>query len=471
MNNVLRLANYDRDTFFDLLYGVLRIRNWGWNYTPASRGFNAVGLPQGARGGYTSYNPITETFEMATFDCDIRGVVQQLENFLEDAAAWHDDRQTDQSIWLEWITNTEEGRRSLLFGGKWDWQSMANSWPMLYNNNWLPRLAIMRHPLWESVSIDSVTETTLDTLGDIVTFTDVPGRVPARIYQTKFAGVAGSGLLETVWAGIRPDYEGSGSFVSVWECESTAVAGGMSWFWSGAEMTNVVSATSSNGYYAKCDFSTGGTTMTKRLSITLDDVVGANYDHFIGDYLVLARACVSAGEVAIQMGYGYYDTPVLPWGPVVNITDTTFQLYELGTVSIPPPGPWHDDVFTTTLAEQCKRFEIDIQAEQIDTGDLWIDCLVLVPAKHFLKMEQVWVQESTDKDAVAIVRENEDVFGVTRADDVAIRAAVTTAQNWYLPQGDSFIVVVAQRDGNCTIADEITLEMKYYPRWLSYEDS
>src|SRR5512139_920805 len=117
----LRLVNDDETEQMDLLHGPLRVTNWGWTTQPSSLKQRERALPFGNQAASVGYGSVIESLTLTAMGCQdaIRDAIHDLETFLENAAAHHDDPLVYSPQWLEWITPGEQPKRSLLTGGTW----------------------------------------------------------------------------------------------------------------------------------------------------------------------------------------------------------------------------------------------------------------------------------------------------------------------------------------------------------------
>lgn len=482
----LRLINDDASEVIDLLHGPLRVYNWGWSPKFTSLRQRGVNLPFGYQTTSVGYGAVTETFSLSVEGCadDIRDRVAEVERFLEGAAAHMDDPLVENAHWLEWSAGGEDPKRSLVTGGAVSPLSGVGHWPMLSDEQLRLTLALTRHPLWENATATtpSIIVASTSSVGGVIPFTNTPGRAPARIGHMMIrddgAGIYGGAdaPITKLWLGFRPEYEGLTNFVPVWECESTAIAGGHSTIIDVADTANTAySATYHNGYGVTTTFA--DTVMEERISIAVHDVAGnvaANYPDFTGRYLVLARCWVSDDSAIIQMRYGYDETGArIACDPIV--VDHTAAMYvELGTVQIPTPGLWPFR-YPVSTADQVGAFTIWLYSQNVAATSMTVDALVLIPADYFVKLEGATVMYDADptvEDVTVLSTLPDDrVFAVGGQYDGHIRTSVAASANqWYAPVGDSVLVVAGEQAAVQDINDDLDLTIDWYPRWQSYRD-
>lgn len=481
----LFLTNNDGSEIINLLSGVLKVTNWGWDTQPTALQQRITQLPFGIQASSLGYPQVVETLAVMASGCqdDIRDAIRQLEEFLENAKAYMDDPVYHDPHWLQWQSEGEDEKRSLICGGTWQWvHSPPSSWPMIDGDKLLLRLAMTRHPLWEDVNYASNWSVTdgLSSVGGTLSF-NTDGRVPARIAATEMSCddvSVYSDAITTLWMGFRPKYWGLSSFNPVWECESTA-NGGYSTL--DVDTADNADGTSSSGFHALTTFA--DTDMDRRLYInvyTVNGLTRADAADFAGRYLVLCRCWIgSAGQSAtIQMKSGYGPTPLATLTvhePIV--IDHSDALYvEMGQIQIPPPGIWDSTlgITGTTTDDQCSDFTIELWAQSIDADTMAWDTLVLIPCDYFVKVEDAYLYYLAGDFNMAIIRNpDERLFAYNHVDtggNYAIRSATVAANQWYIPPGDSLLVVAAQRADEQVIADDLTGVFAYYPRWTSYRE-
>ena len=486
----LMLTNDDGSEVIDLLHGPLRVYNWGWSPKFTSLRQRAVNLPFGYQTTSVGYGAVTETFSLSVEGCadDIRDRVAQLERFLEGAAAHMDDPLVENAHWLEWSSGGEEAKRSLVTGGAVSALSGVGHWPMLSDERLNLTLALTRHPLWENATKTNISQDSTWTIGGQWPINNIPGRVPARLWQTIFSDDTGlySGVddfIQTIWAGFRPEYRGLTNFRARWECESTAVggdSGAVIGYLDAGQSLDAADATATNGQ--KCRTTFTDTVLQDRLFIDVYTVNGSavlNSSHFAGRYLVLARCKIDDDTKAahLQMRYGYKGSSILTSCDPVTVTNEKWLFRELGTIQIPPIGLVPEGTYSDYDA-QCAAFAIVLYSQNTSATWMDIDCLVLVPADYFVKLEYANVEDvAGDTNHRTIAAVLPDDRAVAYEDDAntggtyRVLSSVSMSPNqWYLPIGDSVLVLAAQEDDVQVLEDYLDLTIAYYPRWQSYRD-
>lgn len=472
----LRLATYDQGTTYDLYAGTLRLSEGSWETrTPSARmEFKDVGF--GSQKTFKGYDRVTETFGLFGDDTvpNLLAAVNAIEAFQERCRRWHEDPCVDVSAWLEFNADGESARRSLIYDLALNYGQMTGASPLLDTARLTGRLAVVRHPLWESVSEDGYLTPTVSCLGGTLAIApSATCTAPGRIKALHLNGVSGSGPIYRVWAGIRNAYEGFGDFVSVWECElGTMTAGDATHKDTAIGGESGASPSGSSNNKATCTFA-GTATADKRLSLKVADVT-SHWQDQIGHYLVLCRCKVGAGTtVALQLrkgAAGMADADYEQNG-LAYVANTSWQLVELGEAQIPGSG-WrgahaNDDIVKST--------QLQLWAERVEgAGSLELDCLVLIPTTHFCKIEGAAIQYAGGMvpltyPATIYTDENDATTALAYlAAGTPAAMLKPTIRDWYLPVGGGLLVVAGERETQQVLADQVYPVMYVHKRWLSY---
>lgn len=220
-----------------------------------------------------------------------------------------------------------------------------------------------------------------------------------------------------------------------------------------------------------------------QVETSIDDisVVEVAATHFVGEYLVLARAKVASGSGDIDIGayFGYTGSAQMtPLGQPQSVTGTDWKLIPLGVASFPP----HRYLADVDTAWWMNNLGFDIYAELItgtaSTHNLHLDALILIPYKHNIFIDDCSVCRSSytidsgaseylyadldirisEADEIVVYAESESFTGV----DTGITESIT---NWVMPNEDCLLVVFAERDASHELADDFVITLKYYPRY------
>lgn len=453
MARVLRLADAAQSDTIDLLAGTFRLESGSWQLS--------------GEGTETMSLVATAASEKA-----VANAVQEFDELLKKAGEYHGDLVEGTSYWLEMNAATESARRSLLYGGQYRVQSGVGYGPLFEQYAGKMVLSLDHHPLWENTSYSTKTSSAL-AIGDPWVIAAIEGTEPARIRRTKITNTSASGWHYTYWLGLRPTYEGTTDFIARWELEDGTLGTDAS-----VDSTtdpNGASPGATAGKFVKVTFATA-TALTRRISVKVDDVIGAgtNYNHFHGEYQVLLRYQLSAaGTCGIEMRTGYATANLTNYracNPQYVTGTGGWYLQEMGTVTIPAEGGWYGQD-----ADYAKYFTIEFAAEQVSgTPNLYLDCLILVPTKHFAKIDncyveggvatdyaELWTHEDDSKTAISY-SSSKPIIDVSKED----------CDTWYLPRQGSVLVAVGARQNKAhTFADTVTLVLDYFPRYRSYRET
>jgi len=340
-------------------------------------------------------------------------------------------------------------------------------------------LTVVHHPYGERDSAVGASGTdSVSVIGGLVDYDVVMGDVPARMYYTHIDDLAAARVYRQFWMGFRSDLRAGGdaaNVASLWELEDGTpnVAGD-------SAVTTDATASPGGGGNTKvrCTFLTQ-TGWTERVSILMTDVTAAaNVGYQVGSYVVLLRAMVNQGAAQVQLRSGSGAGAVV-WreGPVVDISDTAWNIYNLGTVEWPtrnlhaaPTG-----LFAATYDQRDGMAiwaRVKPPAAVIPT-QFDMDCLILIPADEYF----VHVQ-SADVSATA-----DELYALVSPEDTPESVTVDGSSNWIqstnpiqtigegIPVGDGrlFIAIANDNDGTApAFGDVVDVELSTYPRWVYF---
>jgi hypothetical protein len=459
MTPTLKLVTADLSASIDLYNGTLKLIDGSWQTKTPSVRHDFKELMFGLTTTFQGYERVRETLGLlgVNTEANLRAAVNAIEAYQEQIRLWHNDPCQDTSIWLEVGSEGEEPRRALLYDLVLDYPAMlAGVNPLLPTAKLQAHLALTRHPLWESITNYGYSSGDIPALGGSWTLTPtVICTAPHRLNLCQIIPKAGSGPFYRVWAGIRETYEGFSHFLSNWECELGTRAGGA---------TQQASAGASSGYYVQA---TPTATATKYLTIKVADVSAFPLEQ-IGQYTLLCRCRVSSGEVAViaKSGASGMADADHRANEAAYVSNTSWRFAELGEIQIPISG-WrvgHADVNTI------RSTEIQLYAELVSGSGvtLDLDCLVLIPARHFIKIEETGINASYGY-AYIYVDENEaTTVLVNNAAGHTAPVMKQTIRDWYLPIAGGLSVWAAERAASQELTDIIRASVSEYPRWLSY---
>jgi len=445
MAQVLQIT--DGTTTIDLLTGNLQARVVGWNTT-------------------TSEEQVWETIDLvaATTAANVRTTKKQLDSLAQNARDYHKNQQNATGIFFKWQSEGESAKQALVYQIESEILAEAPATsPLLYPVNGVYlRVAILRHQSYESVSGDQTdSEANLSTLGGIWDIRSVigsaaMGTAPGRIKSLAITDCAPTpNVIQKLWMGIRPFYKGTSAFVALWEAESLF---GVS----------TPSATASAGNYGLCDL-TSTANEGLRGSIEIGNVVGSNYDHFVGKYLVLMRAKVDVAgtEVAVdirQFWQGSYSHA----GSTYIDGVTSWTLFPLGEVSFPPTGNRDSVASGSGAFDDCGFSVFALSAD--DTGELHIDCFILIPAEYLCVVEGCLINTTGSSPLYTLILytdPDDHQWGLGES-TLAQGGLQPTFENWEYPIDGGILVFAAQGSTGHVLSTTADLAITVTPRWKSY---
>lgn len=465
MANVLRLADVSQGTTVDLLAGTMQLLDGTWMTSGAGEAYDYTNTPYGAIPAFKNFDNVVETMDLLgnAASATIRAGTDAIEDILEGARLYHSNDLYDTSYWLEWNANGESAKRSLIYSGKLQYPLSTGVNQFIPHSRLLARLAIVRHPLWENTTATTITRANTSCSGGTWAVAGIPGTAPARpIFQA--SGRTGGGTIEQFWIGIRPLYEGSGSYNPVWPAEN-------------GQPNNPDTDTAVSGSVMDIGFTTT-TALTQRFYVSVEDVLGSNYNHMIGRYLVLARVKVNAADtvVGIQMrtGYATLASNQVPCAERFIDGKTKWHLIELGHFQIPGGGWYYGGA-----SDAARKSAIFLWAELLEgteiAGALQVDGFYLIPSEHFAYVgNAATVYSGGNTNPIKIVVQENDIT-LVEADfgGYPLLGLDVGVNDFYLPTGSSIITIAGQRnydnnDPAHNTADAVDLQLSYYPRWRSY---
>jgi len=320
-------------------------------------------------------------------------------------------------------------------------------------------LSLVRQPFWEATATTTTSAAALNCLGGTTSGAPmtVAGDVPARV--PLISVVCAASMLREWWLGFRSTRYGTlANFASVWDL-------GIAGITRDADTTRV--ANGEGGFMSQCTF-TAVATMLTRVTPVISDIT-ANTSDQRGKFHVLLRAKVSNNTTVchVQMKDGY--DGALSWRTqqgyqvIDGAVTTSFFLYPLGTVTIPPTRG-------LSSAPDFSTFAIGVNAARVSgAGTLDMDSLVLIPynegAIHAsapiptpgLALDNIYIY----------TREDEAIDGHTRAvvTTPPVDSLAIDCQNWGCPVGSTMCVFAAQEETAQVITDSVTLDISRYHRW------
>jgi len=411
---------------------------------------------------------------------DLATHVQALHEMQYWAGLYLADRMEQTPVWLHaQLYNESNERRALVYSiettfdtGWYEAESAYYEQSMMIaatRGPWEATAALADNGiLEESAGACLVMDYTYGANGDVV------GDIPARINKFEIAtayDVAALDQYDRFWVGLRSARRHSDLdlFVPVWECEAPDADLGID----AALVQDPDASPALPTGDTKITITPGTATWARRLTIDLGDVTrdfAANY----GRFLALLRAQISEGAWEAQLKFAYYGGVVAAEGPIVEIDELGWDIYEMGQHSIPLR-----DLHALPIAlipDQAEEFyQVQIWARRTaGEGTLDLDCIIMLPID-----EGYAVVKGADMDFdlpasnsayLAIGCSPEDTFQAvaTQPDYQGVQVVPQlTTGNFYLPPGDGRAYIVFAGPYVSKITDMISANVLWTPRWLS----
>lgn len=338
------------------------------------------------------------------------------------------------------------------------------------NGRSVSQLAITHRPLESAgtisysvanISLHGGTTNTLD--GGLTAISN--GTLPGRIAELRVNGDnANSGVIERLWVGIRPSGRGYSGFDPVIECED--------YFSLGTDAAVVADANASGGSAVQVTFATA-TAMSDRLQVQLGGAVSGDVRHYKGSYLVLCRYQVttSGTEVGLRLA-GRWDNlsderaKIQLATQYLSYTSGYYRVAELGILDIPPSLRPPANAYV-----RINEFKFQFEAERnAGSGNLRLDNIWLIPARHRLYIENLYLQAASTttayitQDGVGQMR-----FSTNAGAGTTLTSGEVAATNWQLPVDGGTFVFVGERADRHILTDQMALVQPIVaPRWMSY---
>ncbi len=432
------LSVTDGTTTVNLLAGNLKLTAAGWRTK-------------------TSKKKVWEKIELVSeaSDANIRAAKDDLDELAQATRDYHRNEKNADAVYFKWQSDGESDKQALVY----DIESeiIANdpmSSPLLGSDVVVLRIAIQRHPDYETTSATNDTSAGVSADGGTWAVGNAVGTTPQRISEFIIDTSDAAYAHQQIYVGIRPLYEGVGSFVALWEAEDGAMG-------SSKSADGTASGTGDNR--VNCDLTSTANDGYRGI-ITIDDVVGSNYNHFIGKYHILARMKVASGatNVLVELAqvwkgsHSYHGTTFIE-----GVTDWT--LFSLGTVSFPPGGDRGNIASDHADFAECG---FSIFANSVDdTGTLYLDCFYLVPAEHTLTILGTKIDTT---DPLTIYTDPDDQIWGLGESTLSQGGLQISPSNWRYPVGGGLMVVVAQADSAHLLSKTLDLSIDLVPRWKTF---
>lgn len=312
--------------------------------------------------------------------------------------------------------------------------------------------------------------TNVSTIGGTVALHDPGCSLSPRIDLTEVSGVSGSGPLDRVWMGIRPENVGVTDFEPVWQLGYSTL---------GTDATKVDDTEGIPPPYSKNSVAVSFTTTTanaERLSISVSDIIGGGLTdarHFFGRYLVLLRCKLSAAqEVAVQMRAGTGTINPYPSFEQKYINNTNYRYVPMGEIEIMPFMVHYGQGAPT--ADWPLNYGIEIWAERIGTATtLTMNCLVLIPSQHFCYAENNSIKlvgSGLITKALFYTLETDEQYTIDAdtATGTADAGVVYSFRNWELPHDGGVLVFAGERTSVQNKDDVANIAMQAVRRYRTH---
>lgn len=432
------------------LLGILDLAANGWSTKTASDG-----------------EGIWEIFEVVAHDTDanLRTEKAKFDRLIEQARVYGKKVYESVPVVLKWDSEGETAKQSLVLDGESEILADDIYSPLLGLNGGgaIMRLAVKRHPDWESATQTSGADNVSTLGGSFSLSLSKNGTAPGRIASLLIDNGPVT-AQESIWCGIRPTRLGSAGFVSVWEAEDGT---------NFTDAVDAVDATASGGDRVTIDFATNAD-FAKRFTLRWGQVTGGNYDDIIGRYLVLGRVKLSsaATEVAVQLRHGFAGN-IAGYETIVGTTYlsgvdkpalTDWNLVELGVVDIPPTGN-RSGIVSATMDD----YFLLLYAERLAGASLYFDCFVLIPAEHLFTAKGAIVDNSGNSLLNAYAGPDDFQTAVGVSGSALNYNCEFGFENWQFPIDGGLVVYASQALGLHSLSQDVDLLLTIAPRFKTFD--
>ena len=262
------------------------------------------------------------------------------------------------------------------------------------------------------------------------------------------------------------------NFTALWECEDGTVDDA-----SDCSITTDATASPGGGGNTKLqiDFTDDTDWLSStigRYHILISDV-SANTADMFGRFVVLARAKVDAGKAQIRVGQYCSDVVEdrgISYGPIVDISATSWTIYNCGTVVFPQRDLKAIDsaVLAATLDASAGLM---LRARQkTGTPTLDLDCFVLIPCdEFFVFVDEAYCTNSTHETYVGVSPADEISAAMVQVGSNIEQVPPVAAVGAGVPTGDGRLFVCAANVGGVSgdYSDNVGATVQLIPRWVS----
>lgn len=444
MTAILKLA--DSSSTADLYSGDVKWRAQGWS-TKSGRDLVWDAIELVSTGSASA----------------IRTAVVAIDTLFERARQYRDNPLNADPVYLYWGADGEPGKRSLVYDGEMELETEGITSPLLTGTGAFMRLAVQRDPESESTAGTTLTASSVSPNAGKWPASYATGSAPARIESfSVWPGAGDVGAITNIWVGIRPTYQGTAGMLTAWECELGSNV---------IDSTATADAAASGGTAMVVSYTNEPTVMRERFAITLGQASGGagNYDDIIGEYLVLGRIKVDAAttEIAVELRHAAGDLAGME--SVVGTTfidgQTSYKLFELGTVQVPPTGNRGNRASTSSLS----GYAFHIYTQRVSAaGTASFDVLYLIPSRHLFSVYNCSFSPNNESTISAYTAPNYEQYAADVGGGGVIQNIEYGFTNWEWPVGGGIIVAAAQGTAHDLTLHNLNFSMTLYPHWSTY---
>lgn len=323
-------------------------------------------------------------------------------------------------------------------------------------------LQLERMPLWEATASVNYSAYEAHGVGGsaYVPFgigLRVAGTDPARIAHVSLEGKTAVALTE-FWCGFRTArYYGLSDFTTPWELESGTA---------GTDTAVATDATASPGGAGNtkmsCTFTTTST-MATRVTLTPYQVNSATYYGLRGTFdLILRTKCAAGVTARIRLSNGLSGTSSYRYCDPINVTGTTWKMYNIGRVTLPAGGkaPSSYDAMRNSIL----RIQAELIAGAAGAGALEFDCIAPIPVDegYFHVAGGSGVKQALLISPTGCVAgfdyTGTTITGILDTSGVDPKMCV-------LPIGVNLAIFAAQRNAGSTLEDFVVFTIRAIPRY------
>lgn len=443
MAQVWRLATITAGSTYNFLTGTLRPLLNTWQIHPPD--------PQGR---------VIESFDLVGSDttANIISAVDSLANLVEQARLFEADPFTQESVWYEYSADGETVKRAYVHSLVLTPVPRSIIGPILGHKAAYYSLVITRSQYNEDrTESTAINASDLNCMGGSYIMSAIAGDAPARISKLQLAFGSVGAEITKVWAGIRPVGPGVSSFNPIWELEDGRTGGDTA-------LATDVDASPLSGSNNVVVVSTSATTFAERAAMAVEEACAdINFGHFTGKYRVLLRCKLgSAGTHAVRMESGYVYGSSYAKSEPKYVDWTSYRFVDLGLVNI--PGMGFRNLFATEAPT--RYHEISLWSKQVSgTPDLYMDTLVLIPAEHFVYLEENDLRDGGDNTILYTLENGEHpAIRIDNSNSAGKANVIASPNNWQFPVAGGVLVIAGERAAVQNFGDELTVTLKYYPR-------